>query len=270
MSSFENKKDMTETVIGFLGCGKISSAMCHGFANAETQFRPMKIMISHRNLEKSQALKTKYPDLIEIADNTDIVVNSNVIFIGLLPPQALSELPNLPFTLDKLVISMMAAVSHDQVLAWTKLPIANVVRTVPLPSSSRRTGPILSYPENSIAESILRIVGTPAVCHDESQMKTLVSITGLISPFYEMLRVTQDWAINNGVDPEIARLYVASFYSSLSSGADLSHESFADLCHEACTPSGLNEQALAQLRNTNHYADIEDSLSAILSRLQKK
>ena len=53
-----------------------------------------------------------------------------------------------------------------------------VVRTVPLPSAAKRSGPILMYPPNPIIQGILSPVGTPIVCQTEAEMKPLISITG--------------------------------------------------------------------------------------------
>ena len=48
------------------------------------------------------------------------------------------------------------------------------MRTVPLPSSSRRTGPILAYPKQSYVEQLLLQIGTPVMVDTESEVTTLV------------------------------------------------------------------------------------------------
>ena len=50
-----------------------------------------------------------------------------------------------------------------------------VVRTVPLPSSSQRSGPILLHPRNEEAEGVLSVVGTPVVCLTEGAYVHFVS-----------------------------------------------------------------------------------------------
>lgn len=57
------------------------------------------------------------------------------------------------------------------------------------------------------------------------------------------MNITQQWAMSKGVDADASRLFVASFYSSLSQYAmSESSHSFAEMCEEAATPGGLNEQ----------------------------
>lgn len=191
--------DFSNSCIGFLGCGKISSAVCRGYASAAAPNRPQKIIVSTRSESKSQALKDAYPDLIEVSDSNEYIVNqSNIVLIGLLPNVAREVLPVMPFTDDKMVISMMAAIDFDELLSLVKLPASRVVRTVPLPSAARRSGPILSFPTNALIESVLSVVGTPIVCANELEMKPMVSVTGHISSFFELMRVTQDWCVDKG------------------------------------------------------------------------
>eukprot|EP01034_Spumella_vulgaris_P026218 gene26218-32759_t len=123
------------------------------------------------------------------------------------------------------------------------------------------------YPPCDEAEQLLKLVGTPVVCRDEQAMKPLVAVTGHISSFFELMRLTQDWAVDRGVESDTARQFVGAVYSSLSQGAEQSHESLAYLCEEAATPGGLNEQAINTLRASEHFSLAEQSLTDILTRL---
>mmetsp|Transcript_11312 Transcript_11312/g.10951 ORF Transcript_11312/g.10951 Transcript_11312/m.10951 type:complete len:292 (+) Transcript_11312:83-958(+) len=268
-----------DPVIGFLGCGKISSALARGFAGADESCRPSKIIVSPRNEERSRKLFEDYGDIIEIASsNEDLVRRSDVVFIGLLPSTARELIPTLPFNDKQLIISMLATIKIGEVrslvsqgeLYKNTYDLKNIVRTVPLPSNSQRVGPILLHPSNTEVEAILSIVGKPIVCQTEDEMTPLVSLTGHISPFFELMRVTQDWAVKNGVDVSTARSYVSSFYSSLAASTDISNESFAELREEAATPGGLNEQSLKSLSGTEHFNLAEKSLEEIYMRLLGK
>jgi pyrroline-5-carboxylate reductase len=271
MSAFETVADLSNCTVGFLGCGKISSAVCRGYAGAEGNQRPKKINVSRRSAEKSKALQEEYPDLITVVDsNEELVAGSDIVFVGLLPGIARDILPTLPFTKSHIVISMMAAVDYDELVSLVKLPRIQVGKTVPLPAASRRSGPVLLYPPNDVIESTLRVVGKPIVCKEELEMKPMISLTGHISSFFELLRVTQDWTIGQGVDADTAKEFVSSFYSSCAQAASTSEDSFAHMAEEAATPGGLNEQSFKFLTSTAHYDLQEESLAQIHDRLLGK
>ena len=42
-----------------------------------------------------------------------------------------------------------------------------------------------------------------------------------------------------------------------------------ELCHEAATPGGLNEQTLKKMRDRGHYTLVQEGLQDILNRLRK-
>lgn len=191
--------DVSNLCLGFLGCGKISSAVCRGYASAPGQHRPKKVLVSVRSEEKSRALQEAYPDLVQVVDSNETIVSeADIIFIGLLPGVAREILPTLHFGPSKLVVSMMAAVDYQETLGLLKLPTDRVVRTVPLPSAANRTGPVLVHPSNPTLEAILSIVSTPVVCAEESHMKPMVAVTGHISSFFELVKTSQDFITENG------------------------------------------------------------------------
>lgn len=85
------------------------------------------------------------------------------------------------FAPTKKVVSMMATIPYDELLQLVKLPRENVVRTVPLPGASKRSGPILAYPENAFVRDLLTQIGTPVMVAHESEITTLVRYIVTIS-----------------------------------------------------------------------------------------
>ena len=264
--------DVSGKCIGFVGTGKISSCLVRGFATATGTGRPRRIVVSPRSEDKARALKEDFPDLVEIgADNADVVSQSDIVFVGLLPGVAREVLPQLPFggaEGSKLVISMMAAVDMAEVLSLTGVSADRAVRTVPLPSAARRQGPILVYPSLPLADAVLQLVGSPVGVSSEAELKPLVCLTGHISSFFELMRTTQDFMVSEGVDASTARRYVSAFYSSLAQATEQSHESLAEMAVEARTPGGINEQCMRIMGTSTHFDTQTQTLSAILRRLR--
>lgn len=191
---------LSNQTIGFVGCGKISSAVCRGYATLSEEKRPKKILVSARSRDKSSALLNDFPSLVEVLENNeDIVAQSNIIFIGLLPGVAKEVLPTLPFKPNQLVISMMAAIDYESLVSLiSSIPRERIVRTIPLPSCAYHEGPILLYPALPEAISVLNQISTAVECKNEKEMLPMISITCHISTFYELMKKSQDFLIDNG------------------------------------------------------------------------
>lgn len=258
--------DLSQTKLGFLGTGKIGSAVARGFARCDPP--PKKIYVSPRSKDKADALLAEFPDIVCIVENEDVVKEADVIFWGLLPGIARDLLPNMPFREDQFIISMMAAIDYEETKSLAGIiPSSNIVRTVPLPSAAKRSGPILMHPPNTKAENILNNVGTCVSCKNEAEMKPMICQTGHISSFFELQRVSEEFMLKNGVEASTAKAFVASFYASLASAAANTDDSFAELRDEAATPGGLNEQSVNMLVGSEHYKLHDQSMQAILDRL---
>lgn len=172
--------------LGFIGCGKIGSAVARGFALASQGDEECRmIFVSRRSEAKSVPLQTDFPSTVRILDdNQAIIDSSDTVFICLLPQYAEEQLPSLDFT-GKTVISMMAAVKHQRVVELCRLEANRVFKICPLPSASRRVGPIPLYPPRRDVQELLNTVGNSVPCSSEEQMLPLISVAGHISSFYE-------------------------------------------------------------------------------------
>lgn len=74
---------MTNKHIGFIGGGRITRVMLHGFKNA--QRLPTKIVVSDINNEVLEKLKREFPQ-IEIHTENKMAMSQNIVFIALHPP----------------------------------------------------------------------------------------------------------------------------------------------------------------------------------------
>ncbi|EGZ28879.1 hypothetical protein PHYSODRAFT_537479 [Phytophthora sojae] len=255
-----------DTTLGLLGTGKIGSAVFTGFCSANG-WQPKHAYVSVRTKAKAEALVAKFPGRVSIgASNQEIVDQSDVVFIGLLPHVAREELPKLSFA-GKKVVSMMATIPYDELLLLVQLPRESVVRSVPLPAAAKRAGPILAYPDNAFARELFAQVGTPVMVAEEAEITKLTGITALISFFYATCDTTQQWCVNNGVGGQASRDYIASFFHALATAGAESTEGFGEMADEAATPGGLNEQVHRALQGNGGYELVADQLDAIFKRL---
>ena len=103
--------DTGQLRVGFIGCGTIASAIATGLAT-QTQIPLDSIAVTKRSEAKSQKLADAFPSLITRHDKgQEIVDQSDVIFVCVLPQQTSEVLQNLNFdsekhTLVSLVVSI--------------------------------------------------------------------------------------------------------------------------------------------------------------------
>lgn len=123
----------------------------------------------------------------------------------------------------------MAAVDYNEVvqLCQQNTSTGSIVKIIPLTGAAQRAGPILFHPPNPELQGIISTIGTPIPCLTETQLKPLISITGQISAFYELLNVTHNWAQQQGIPSDESRLFISSFYSGLAQTAFHSDKEFS-------------------------------------------
>jgi len=95
-------------------------------------------------------------------------------------------------------------------------------------------------------------------------------MSGMMAPFYEMLKIQSDWLVKKGIARNKAQKYITSLFVALSEDSVLnSKKQLKYLVANSQTPGGLNEQGVKELRKSGFYKSLEKSLNSILKRLNK-
>ena len=147
---------------------------------------------------------------------------------------------------------------------------AKIVRAIPLPPISLKKGPVPICPPNAKVKTFFNKLGTTVEIKNEKSSINFWSTSGMMAPFYELLKVLSDWLVKRGVRRNEAQKYITSLFVALSQdsavnlGKDLKY-----LVKDSQTPGGLNEQAVKQLRKAGFYKKLEKTLNSIHKRLKK-
>ena len=114
-----------------------------------------------------------------------------------------------------------------------------------------------------MSENILQI-------KNEKSSINFWSTSGMMAPFYELLRVMSDWLVKKGVRRDNAQKYITSLFLALSEDALVnSKKDLKYLVKDSQTPKGLNEQGLKELTKAGFYKKLEKTLNSIHKRLSK-
>lgn len=253
--------------LGFIGVGKITSALVEGYCTAGIE--GLQIYLSPRNADKAKALSTTYDQVHKLGNNQEVLDKADIIFLGLRPDDARSVIPELNFDKRHLVISLIAFLKYPVLKSLTS-PAGHTCRAIPLPSVVNHNCPIPVFKQNEEVRSLLSHVGQPICMSTEDELHRIWTLTGFISPFYDMMNTLSQWAIDKGVASASASQYVVDMFQSLANAAQKSDSiDLNALATKAATPKGLNEQAGREIKAKGAHQIYHETADAIFERIEK-
>ena len=254
--------------LGFIGTGKIASSVITGVCDSKISFK--KILISPRNRSVAQKLKRKFRKVSIAKNNQEIVNSCNWVFLAVTPKVGKKIIPSLKFRSNQKVISFIATINLVQLKKVIGKKV-KIVRAIPLPPISLRKGPVPICPPDKQIKSFFNKLGTTIEIKNEKSSKNFWATSGMMAPFYELLKVLSDWLVKRGIKRNEAQKYITSLFVALSEDSVInSKKHLKYLVSESQTPGGLNEQGVKELRKSGFYKSLEKSLNSILKRLNKK
>ena len=182
-------------------------------------------------------------------------------------------LSELTFRPEQVVISMVAMVNMEQLTSLlAPVPPANICRVCPLPPIARHLGATIVCPKHPVAAALFDSFGATVQVDTEVQLAQLQAVTCLMGPMYAMQQTCQGWLCNKGLPAEAAAKYIGAMFHAVADDAKVATvegdpAGFAHLISEQ-TPGGLNEGAIAMLKDASVFTAYESALDATLNRLQ--
>jgi len=253
--------------LGFIGTGKIASSVIEGICTSKIYFN--KIIISPRNRLIAQKLKKKFIKVEISKNNQQIVDNCNWIFLSVTPSVGQEIIKELKFKSNQTIISFISTITLAQLKKAVKVK-AKIVRAIPLPPISLQKGPVPICPPNKRVKEFFNKIGTTVEIKNEKSSINFWSTSGMMAPFYELLRIMTNWLVKKGIKRSDAQKYITSLFLALSEDAVVnSKKDLKYLVKESQTPDGLNKQAVTELTRSGFYKKIEKTLNSLHKRLNK-
>ena len=253
--------------LGFIGTGKIASSVITGICKSKIKFN--KILVSARNKTVAQNLNKKFKKVTIAKNNQQIVDDCNWVFLSVTPSVGEKIIKNLKFKSNQTIISFISTITLARLKKDIKVR-AQIVRAIPLPPISLKKGPIPICPPNRKVKQFFNHLGTTVEINNERSSINFWSTSGMMAPFYELLRVMTDWLVKRGVKRDNAQKYITSLFLALSEDAVVNSKlNLKYLVKESQTPKGLNEQGVRELTKAKFYRSIEKTLNSIHKRLSK-
>ena len=253
--------------LGFTGTGKIASSVITGICRSKITYK--KIIISPRNRRIARSLKKKFKKIIIAKDNQQIIDKSDWVFLSVTPTVGEKIIKKLKFKSNQTIISFISTITLSQLKKTIKVK-AKIVRAIPLPPISLKKGPVPICPPNAKVKTFFNKLGTTVEIKNEKSSINFWSTSGMMAPFYELLKVMTDWLVKKGVKRDNAQKYITSLFLALSEDAVVnSKKDLKYLVKESQTPRGLNEQGVKELSKAGFYKSLEKTLNSIHKRLNK-
>lgn len=252
--------------LGFIGVGKISCSLVEAFCTAAID--DLEIYLSPRNEANASRLADTFPAVEQMSSNQEVLDAADIIFLAVRPHDALEIISPLTFDPRHEIVSLVAFLQHEHL---TKLvnPAVNACRAIPLPSVVHHVCPIPLYHGTEVIKMLLTHIGQPLVMQTEDELHKIWTLTGFISPFYDMMGTLSQWAIDQGVNANTANTYVADMFQSLVNVAQKAHPmDFAALSRHAATAKGLNEQAGKEIKAKGAHQAYVESADNIYQRIK--
>jgi len=252
--------------IGFIGVGKISSALVEGLCTSVA--RDIHIFLSPRSEINARQLATRYSQVQRLETNQQVIDRSQIVFIAVRPAIANEVLAELSFRADQTIVSLIPLMKKEEI-SHAVAPARHIVRAVPTPTVLQHTGPILMLDPTDEVLQLFSWLGEPVIVNNEQQLHVLWTLTGLITPFYDLLQELTNWSTDNGADPLAARAYIAGFFQALALAAQQDKTvEFKNLSRHAETPNGLNEQAGREIREKGVHQAYRMAADNLLKRFE--
>lgn len=177
---------MNNLNLGFIGCGKMASAIISGIIEAKL-FSPENIKASEYSEEEA---KKKTLGIEVFCDNKKLVKISDIIFIATKPNQAEQVLEETKELLspEKLIVSICAGVKLEKIEKYTKdTPVIRVMPNAPLMVQEGMSAIVKGkYAQEEHAQTVKNILGKLGKCiiTQEDKIDIVTAISGSGPAFF--------------------------------------------------------------------------------------
>jgi pyrroline-5-carboxylate reductase len=253
--------------LGFIGTGKIASSTIKGICNSKIAFTS--ILISPRNQLIASNLRKNFRKVAIAKNNQEIVNKCDWVFLSITPAVGKKIIKNLNFKSNQTIISFISTIPLLQLKKVIKVK-ATIIRAIPLPPISLGKGPVPICPPNKKVKEFFNKIGTTVEIKNEKSSINFWSTSGMMAPFYELLRIMAEWLVKRGVKKKDAQKYITSLFLALAEDAVVnSKKDLKQLVKESQTLNGLNEQGVRELTRSGFYQKLEKTLNNLHKRLDK-
>ena len=249
---------------GFVGTGAITRAMVEGLSAVDPA---PEIVLSPRSADVGAALAARFANVRVAADNQAVVDAVACVVVATRPDVTRAVLADLTFTVDQVVVSVVAGVSVDE-LAGLVSPAHELARAIPLPSVAARQGLVPVFPPQPEALALFGRLGAVVALDDETAFDSFSAASAFAATQLDLLATVEAWLVGRGVPAPDASAYVRELIRGLSDAlAEEPDRELTLLASDHATPGGLNEQVRSDVRAHGVHEIVTTALDDVAHRV---
>lgn len=264
---------MTLPLIAIIGTGHMGESLLSGLI--ASGHSPTKIYACDPNEERLASIGAKW-GVNTSTDNAKAVSKAAIVLFAV-KPQQLKEVMisqrEIIQASTPLVISIAAGVRTSAIQSWLGEKTA-IVRAMPNMPALIQTGVTALYandhvmPEGrSLAESVLRSVGTTVWLIEEEQMDAVTALSGSgPAYFFYMMDALQKAGVSLGLPEEMARFLTIQTAFGAAKMVLESNESLQTLREQVTSKGGTTEQAIRVFEEVQLQSIYKDAMTAARDR----
>ena len=245
---------MEQAKLAFIGAGQIASSLIVGLITGG--YSPENIVATRRNKASLTRLSETF-GVQTSTDNQQAVNFADVVILTVKPadmPVLLPSIAEAVKTKHPLVLSLAAGVRCERIRAvlGRTVPLVrcmpNTPSVVQLAATGLYAGPGVTEQQRSLAESILRAVGTTLWVEHEADMDTVTALSGSGPAYFlRIMEALKEAGKTLGLSEQAARLLTLQTAWGTASMAMGAEKDLKALRNQVTSPGGTTAAGLAVL-----------------------
>jgi pyrroline-5-carboxylate reductase len=223
------------------------------------------IIATYRNREVSGALERELG--IRLGEPQEVIDGSDIIFLCVRPHIAAGVLDPLTFRADQQIVSVMAAVTMDQ-LAALCAPATDFVQTIPLGYLENGGCPLAAHGNHDLLARLFAPENPVVPVEDEPSLNAHFAICAFVPGVLDLMATAGDWLGRQTGDADAAEFYttqlVGGFLAAMEKGGA---GRLAEERDALATKGTLSLQMTQGLREGGAHKELAATLAAIGERL---
>ncbi|MBL6758635.1 MAG: NAD(P)-binding domain-containing protein [Pelagibacteraceae bacterium] len=252
--------------LGFIGTGTITTAVIDGLLKSKAKVEQFNISL--RSKKNSSKLKKKSKKIKVYSKNQDIINQSSIVFISLLPKVAKQELIKLKFKKGQIVISFVSTLNFSSLKKLCK-PAFKIIKAAPLPMAMDGLSPTIIYPYQKTAKSLFELIGTVVVAKNENQNNHLWVMSSFMATYVTIINNLKKYLQKNKVQTQDANKYLNTFLTGMLFEINNHRFDLDKSIKSLQTKGGINEELLKRLEKDKFFKTMQNNLNKIYLRIKK-